>query len=113
MPASNYFNHDVTHWPVTGPDGYGGFLFGTPVELRGRWGDKNELFLTEDSEEVVSKAIVYLGVDVDVGDYFAQGKLKATADPTTLTSPDRAYRSRQYNKTTDLRNLTALRKVFL
>lgn len=101
---------DVTHWPVTGSDGHGGFTFGTPVKLAGRWEDKQELFINQNREQAVSKAIVYLDVDIDVGDYFGLGNFVATADPTTISD---TYRSRGYGKTTDLRALNALRKVIL
>lgn len=102
---------DVTHWPVTSSDGYGGFLYDTPILLKGRWEDKNELFLTPDNEEVMSSAVVYLNTDVDPGDYLAQGDHATVpiANPTTVS----AKRIRNYGKSTDLRALVALRKVWL
>ncbi len=108
--ASRHLKEDITHWPVTGSNGYGGFTFGTPVKLKARWEDKSVLFRTLENEEEVSNAIVYLAVDIDVGDYFGRGDLTATADPTTL---DNAFRSRNFHRSTDLRALQALRKVFL
>ena len=100
---------EVTHWPITGSDGFGGFVFGAPVLLEGRWEEKSELFISEDNESVLSKAIVYLDSDVDNGDYVAQGDHTAVADPLTVVS----YRIRNYGKVTDLRNLIALRKLWL
>ncbi len=108
--VSRQLNEDVTHWPVTGSNGYGGFTFGTPIKLKGRWEDKAVIFRTLENEEVVSNAIVYLATDIDVGDYFGRGDLTATLDPTTL---DDAFRSRNYHRSTNLRALEALRKVFL
>jgi hypothetical protein len=108
--AKRHLRQDVTHWPVTGSDGYGGFTYGTPVLLKGRWEDKAVLFLTLENEEVVSNAIVYLDTDIAVGDWFGLGDLTATNDPSTIIG---TYRSRQYHKSTDLRALQALRKVFL
>lgn len=101
---------DVTHWPVTGTDGYGGFTYGTAVKVKGRWEERTELFRTIENEEEASSAVVYLGVDVDVGDYLGLGDLTATNDPTTLSD---TFRVRQQHRTTDLRNLISLRKVFL
>lgn len=108
--ASRHLRQDVTHWPMAGSDGYGGFTFDAPALLKGRWEDKAVLFLTLENEEVVSNAIIYLADDIAVGDYFGLGDLTATSDPTTLEG---TYRSRQYHKSTDLRALQALRKVFL
>lgn len=107
---SRMLKEDVTRWPNTGSNGYGGFTFGTPIILKGRWEDKAELFRTLENEEEVSSAIVFLESDIVVGDYFARGDETATSDPTTLST---AFRSRNYHRTTDLRNLNALRKVFL
>jgi len=104
--------HDVTYWPVTGSDGFGGFLFGAPVLLKGRWEDKCEMFLSYNNEEEASQAIVYLGDDVDIGDWLAQGDY-ATSPTTNPTTLDNAYRIRMRNRTTDLRNVIAIRKVFL
>lgn len=108
--VTRHLREDVTHWPVIGSNGYGGFTFDPPVKLKGRWEDKAVLFRTLDNEEEVSNAILYLADDVAVGDYFGQGDLTATADPTDLST---TFRARGYNKVTDLRALQALRKVFL
>ena len=108
--ATRHLRQDVTQWPVTGSDGYGGFTYGAPVLLKGRWEDKAVLFLTLENEEVVSNAIVYLSVDIAVGDYFGLGDLTATNDPTSLPA---TYRSRQYHKSTDLRALQSIRRIFL
>lgn len=101
----------VTHWPLTGSDGYGGFTYGTPVLHKARWEDRNELFINADLEEVVSAAIVYLNTDVAAGDYLAQGDHATVpiADPVSVA----AKRIRNYGKSTDLRGLVALRKAWL
>ena len=109
--ATRNLRENVTHWPVTGSDGYGGFTFGTPALLKGRWEDRNELFTNDDLEDEVSKAIVYLNSDVAAGDYIGQGDQTAETDPTASTAD--AHRIRQYGKVTDLRALNALRKVWV
>lgn len=108
--VSRMLKEDITRWPVSGSNGYGGFTFDTPIKVKARWEDRAVLFRTLDNEEEVSNAVVYMAEDIVVGDYFAKGDQTATADPTTL---DIAFRSRNYHRTTDLRNLHALRKVFL
>lgn len=99
----------LTHWSAT-PDGYGGYTFSAPTTYACRWEDKNVLFTDEHGEEVVSSAVVLLATDLAIGDYVALGDQTGVADPTTLTG---AHRIRQGNKVTDLRNVVALRKVFL
>lgn len=110
---TRHLRQDVTHWPVTGTDGFGGFTYGTPVLLKGRWEGKRELFLNEKGEEVTSEAIVYLDVDTDMGDFLALDDHTTVPIPSNLSSPARAWRIRGTNKTTDLRNLDCIRKVFL
>ena len=102
----------ITHWPLTGSDGFGGFTFGAPILLKGRWQDKNEVFITPNNEEVVSAAIVYLNTDIAEGDYLAQGDHATVpiANPATLST---AHRVRNYGRSTDLRGLVALRKAWL
>ena len=112
MSALRNLNQDVTHWPVNGSDGFGGFLFDAPVKLRGRWEEKAELFITPTGEEVASQAVVYLMDDVTNGDFLALGDFSAVNDPNDVPT-GRAFRIRNYGKTTDLRNLNVLRKVWL
>ncbi len=111
MSFTKNLRQDVTHWPITGSDGYGGFTYGTPVRLDGRWEEKQELFLNADLEEVLSNAICYLNIDISPGDYLALGDFATTpiADPTTISG----FRIRNYSKVTDLRALNALRKAWL
>lgn len=113
MTFERNLRQDVTHWPVTGSDGFGGFTFGSPVLLRGRWEDTNEIFTDGVSmEQAVSRSIVYLGADIDEGDYLALGDFVTgtpVTDPTTVTS----HRIRTRDKSTDLRGLRTLRKAYL
>ncbi len=107
---TRHLKEDVTHWPIAGSDGYGGFTFGTPVKLNGRWEGRKELFLAPDGEEAISRAVVYVSADVIEGDYLGLGDLTATADPTDIAN---TYRIRNYMKQSDLRNLQSIRKAFL
>jgi len=106
---ARHLNQDVTHWSVSGTDGYGGFTFATPTLLQGRWEEKQELFINQDAEEVLSNAICYLNTDVVAGDYVALGDETAEADPTAVEG----FRVRSFGKITDLSALKALRKLWL
>lgn len=101
---------DVTHWPVTGSDGYGGFTFGSPSLLRGRWEFKAELFINLDNEEVVSRAVVYLNAAIEPGDYLAEGDQTSILSPLSAVGSDRI---RNCGRTTDLRALNTLWKAWL
>ena len=110
MGGSRNFRDDVTHWPLTGSDSYGGFTFGTPIKIIARYQDSAVLFRSADGEEEVSKAIVYLGVPINVGDYIARGDLTVNANPTTIGD---TYRVRQIGRSTDLRAAEELYKAYL
>lgn len=110
MGLSRHMHQDVTHWPNTGSDGFGGFVFGTPVKFKARWEDKNVLFLNIEGEEEVSNAIAYTPTQIPVGDYLAEGDFVATADPTTIDGP---FRVRASNRSTDLAAMRAINKAVL
>lgn len=101
---------EVTHWPVAGSDGYGGFNFGTVALLEARWEDRAELFINENLEEVRSRAVAYLDTSVNEGDYLALGDLTTTSDPTSISG---THRVRGVTSVTDLRALQTLHKVYL
>ena len=97
----------ITNWTVT-EDGYGGFTYGTPSTIDGRWEGKNIVFRSAKGEEETSDAVVYLSTDVEVGSYLFEGAT-VVADPTTIN----AFRVRQFNKIADLRNVRYQRKAFV
>ena len=102
-------NQDVTHWSTI-PDGYGGFVFTTPVVLGGRWQKKREIIDRFGAgQEAVSAAQVFIDTDIDEGDYLFEGA-SVVADPSTL---DGAFQVKKYEAVTDLRNINVTRKAWL
>ena len=102
------FPQSITYWH-TSPDGYGGFTFGAPTAIEGRWEDKNQLFLNLKGEEEVSSSIIYTDQQLTIGDYVYEGTSVA-ANPAAL---DGAKRIRQLNKTPSLNGSRALYKAYL
>jgi len=107
---SRNLNQQVTYWAMTGSDGYGGFTFAAPALLPARWEDKAELFQNDNNEEQVSKAVIYTEVDIETGDYLILGDYVGSATPLGLS---KAYRVCQKFRSTDLRNLRSVRKVYV
>ncbi len=110
MSLARHMHDDVTHWPVGGSDGFGGFTFGTAVKFKARWEDKNELFIDINGEQVTSRAHVYIPSPIPVGDYLALGDKTADADPTSIDGP---FRVRSYLRSTDLAGLRSIMKAIL
>lgn len=73
---------DAVYWGNPQPDGYGGYTFDAPVEIKVRWDEKYELIRDKDGKETVSTAQVLLTQDVDYGGYLYLGTLnELSSDP--------------------------------
>lgn len=110
MSIGSKLNQKLTYWVITGTDGFGGYTFGTPILVNGRWEEGQQKFISESGEESVSQAIVYLQDDVSVGDWLGEGDLTATLDPSTISG---GFRVRGYSRVANLRNTENLRKAFI
>lgn len=83
----------VTYWATSGRDITGAPAWTTPIALKARWEDLNELFINDQGEEVRSRAVIYLNSDVETSGYLFLGT-SVVADPTTLSDafPIKAFR---------------------
>lgn len=104
------FRQTATVW-TTIPDGFGGYTFAPPELIKCRWEDKAELYYGRVSgKEEVSRAIVYVPKDLEVGDWIALGDFLDTADPVSVKG---ALPIRDFSSVPDLRNLVRVRKAVL
>jgi hypothetical protein len=103
--------HRVTWWRVTGPDGFGGDSFATPVLIDARWEDRQETFYGAlDRRELVSKAVVFVDRDMSVGDYLCQENQSSQSNPAVVSG---ALKIQRFDKMPDLRSLDAVRRAVL
>ena len=102
-------NTVITHWAFSASDGRGGSVFATPTEIKGRWEERHELFLNAAGEEIRSKSMVMVNVDVAEGDYLFEGT-SIIADPMTV---DDAHQVRAFARIPDIRNLAVTRMAAL
>ena len=111
---TEYLNQKGIRWTGATQDGYGGQTFDDPVEIDVRWEDRRELFVDATGKEVLSRAVVYVGVDLDDGDYLMLGELtdldSGSVEPRELTT---AYEVRAFSKIPDLAGTRFVRKAFL
>jgi len=98
-----------TYWGAPVSSGFGGTTFSLPSPLPCRWEEKAEEFVDASGQTKVSRAIVYLSDDVEVGGYLFLGDV-STVDPTSL---DGAYNIQRYSKMPDIRAANYLRKAWL
>ena len=118
---SGPLNQTAVYWGTPTPDGYGGRTFVDPVELLPgsdngvRWEERAEKFIDLNGEEAVSRAVIYVAQDCDIGGYLFLGDLDdlssgEEADPQTVAD---AWEIRGWSKipTRDARGF--LRKAWI
>jgi len=97
-------NQTVVYWGTPSPDGFGGNTFATYVEINGRWEDSSEKFINPEGEEVVSKAMIFLDQDVDIGGWLYLGDTDdiSSANQDSPENVDGAYEIRAFMKTPNI-----------
>lgn len=108
--TSRNLKDTVTWWPVT-DDGKGGYTFGAPTAIAGKWEDREQVLQKGNSQEVISKAIVFIDRDVAEKDFLALGDQTAVADPRTLDGA--AFPVLEFRKYSDIRNIEYIRMANL
>ena len=115
MDIAHFLNQTAVYWASPVADGRGGHTFTEGVEVSCRWEDKAVQFVAPTGEEELSRAMVFLGQDVDLGGYLFLGELDdltsaAGEDPT---EEDDAFIIRSFQKVSDLRAQNFLRTAIL
>lgn len=100
----------VTYWSPGVPDGFGGITFGAPIQIKGRWEDRTDLFIDPQGKEVRSAARVYVVQDVALRGYLFLGTSTA-ADPTVESVG--ALEIRDFRRTPNLLATEFERRVLL
>lgn len=100
---------DVTYWAPGAPDQTGGVSYAAPVNIKGRWEERAELFIDANGNEVRSSAVVYLAVDVVLEGYLLLGISTAT---TPVGVPG-SFAIRSFRKIPDIRARNFERKAML
>lgn len=109
-----YRKQAAVRWSDPTADGSGGRTFGTVEEILVRWEDRQEKFRTATGEELISRAVVYVGEDVEPGDYLRLGTV-TDLESGAEQPPDvgDAYEVRAFSKVSDLGATRFVRKVWL
>lgn len=81
--ANPKFPHTITFWAVS-VNGNGDFTYSSPVIMKGRWEDRQDLFVDAALQEVRSKAVVYTKDPIALSGYIAKGNFTGIASPNTI-----------------------------
>jgi len=106
----------AVYWGTPTPDGYGGFTFADPIEVKCRWDDKTQMVVDFKGKEVVSKAQLIVLDDLDLQGLLYLGSLD-DLDSTEETDPstvEGAYEIIRIEKNPEFASTTDfIRQVFL
>jgi hypothetical protein len=113
MNITRKLNQTAIYWANSVNDGFGGFTFDAPVDIAVRWEDKQEKYISMKGEEQISNALVYLSIDVKVGEYLMLGTLDDQDSSPDPQKEDTAFRIMAILKSPNVKATNFLRKVWL
>lgn len=102
----------AVYWGSPTPDGYGGKTFASPVELSVRWQDVNNVAVTPEGEQFISRATVFVLQDVDLGGFLRLGEMDSD-EPSSPIGVSGAYPIRAFNKTPTLKATQFVRTALI
>lgn len=73
---SSKLNQSAVYWGNPHDNGYGGFNYDEPVEIKCRWEDMHQVVTATNGEEVVSRAVVYVDIDLEENGVIYLGTMK-------------------------------------
>ncbi len=108
-------NQTAVYWASPATDGYGGFTWGTPIEIECRWVNKNVLVQKQNGDQLISQAMVQVNQDLDEQGMLYLGVLDdlttaQKADPMTVIG---AYAIQAFGKTPTMKADKFFRKAVL
>ena len=109
------------YWGNPQNDGEGGFTFDDAVEISCRWEDMMQIVSDAKGNEVSSRALVFVGQDLDEEGYLYLGTLddlydSAESSAGAIDDPkeiEGAYQIKRFQKTPSLSGSGYLRKAYL
>lgn len=92
MNLQKYLNQTAVYWGSPSPNGFGLYTYGDPVEIKVRYSEKQEKFLSGPGvdkavEELLSKSIALAETDMEIGGRLYLGgliDLDSDSDPDEL-----------------------------
>ena len=80
MNLQKFLNQDAVYWGSPTPNGFGGYTYGDPVDVKVRWSIKQEKFLSAHGadnsiEEILSAAVILSETDFEINGRLWLGKV--------------------------------------
>ena len=99
----------VTYWARGTSNGFTEESYVSPIVINVRWEDKSERFLTDEGEELRSRAVVYSQINLDLKGFLYLG---SSLDPDPNNVPG-SFQIMRFDKTTNLNGTKTERKAWL
>lgn len=108
-------NQTAVYWGSPTSDGMGGYEYDDCIEINCRWESKLEKYIDEKGEEKLSRAIVFVNQDLDIGGLLYLGEITdlpsyAESSPNEF---DNTYRIMGFESIPNLRNNFSVRRAIL
>jgi len=116
MNLAKFFNQAAVYWPPGTPDGYGGYSYGTPVDITVRWTLKQEKFVSGSPggsiEELLSRVTVLSETDFEYKGRMVLGSL-TDLDSDATPDSEGALTIESFEKIPTIKADQFLRKAWL
>lgn len=103
----------AVYWAPSGSDDYGKPTYSNPVEIKCRWEDAQEVYVTLQGENKVSRSKVFLASDVEPKGILMLGTLSDITDESNPRNNGNAGEIGAFDKTPNLRATEFLRIAYL
>jgi len=115
MNFKKFCKDTVVLWRKTGINAYNELSFSVAEEINVRWEDRQEIFISANGKELVSRAILHVLEDLVPDSFMCNCRLtdittEEKADPRLV---EEAYAIKSSRKLPDIKGKYFLRKVYL
>lgn len=108
------------YWPPAemdsggdGFDDYGQPVVTSPMELDCRWEDRAEEYIGADGTMLISRSVVFVSEDVEVGGILMLGELTDITDAVNIKENEGAWEIKSFSKVPNLKATLFVRTAFL
>lgn len=113
MNITKFYRQTAVYWGNPQPDGQGGNTFDAPVELSVRWEDGFKKIVDAKGVEIISTAMVYVPIDLNIGGWLWLGELVDISSGQQPQETEGAKEVRVFTKFPNLRARVFQRKAWL
>lgn len=118
MNLQKFLNQDAVYWGSPTPNGFGGYTYADPVDVKVRWSIKQEKFLSAEAgatnsvEEILSTAVILSETDFEINGRLLLG-IVADLSSDELPDTNGANTIKGFGKIPTMKADQFLRKAWL